>query len=104
MTKLNILPTQTVRKPMQAQQHPKKTANIIMKDAIWTFVVVLKGLQICELMLSLQTWQHITMQEIEWYFQGMLGIKRNYLNENLNWVSRSTTCYGYNVRIELVNI
>lgn len=49
---------------------------MIMRGAIWILVIVHQILQICELMLSLNTWQYITMQEIEWYSQGILGTKR----------------------------
>lgn len=60
---------------------------MIMRGAIWTFVIVHQILQICELMLSLNTRQYITMQEIEWYSQGILGIKKKYLKNNqTRWV------------------
>lgn len=52
---------------------------MIMRGAIWTVVIVHQILQICELMLSLNTQQYITVQEIEWYSQGILGIKRKCL-------------------------
>lgn len=42
---------------------------MIMRGAIWTVVIVHQILQICELMLSLNTQQYITVQEIEWYSQ-----------------------------------
>lgn len=58
---------------------------MMTRDTIKICVIVRKLLQIFhELVLFLKTRQYITVQEVQWYFQGMLGIKRKYMKENLN--------------------
>lgn len=53
-----------------------------MRDAIWTFVIVHKVLQICELLLSLKTRQYITMQEIM-VFPGHVSSQKEVSEEKL---------------------